>query len=88
MDILSIARLPKFCLLLSKIVHMFVMQGHEAAMELKNQTKEARTKKRAEKEAEKRKAAGEEEEELVKVGRLALGHATFWLVIWSFFLVT
>ena len=56
-------------------------------MELKNQTKEARTKKRAEKEAEKRKAAGEEEE-LVKVSRLALGHATFWLVTWSFFLVT
>ena len=52
---------------------MFVMQGHEAAMELKNQTKEARTKKRAEKEAEKKKAA-EEEEELVKVSRLALGH--------------
>ena len=57
-------------------------------MELKNQTKEARTKKRAEKEAEKRKAAGEEEEKLVKVSRLALGHATCWLVTSSFCLVT
>ena len=42
------------------------IQGHKAIIELKNQTKEARTEKRAEK-----WKAAEEEEELVKVGQLA-----------------